>query len=47
MALIAHVGHWSITLIYLVPFVVVAFWVVRDRIRHGGEEAPAEPGDER
>jgi uncharacterized membrane-anchored protein len=47
MLVIAHAGHWAVSLIYLVPFVVVALWVVRDRIRHGRDEAAGEAGDER
>jgi hypothetical protein len=44
---IAHFGHWAISLIYLVPFAAVALWLVRDRMRHGGEEGPEESGEER
>jgi membrane protein implicated in regulation of membrane protease activity len=47
MLVIAHFGHWAVSLIYLVPFAVVALWLVRDRLRHGGADAPDEPGDER
>jgi len=47
MLVLAHAGHWAVSLIYLVPFLVVALWLVRDRLRHGGEAAPEEPGDER
>jgi len=44
---IAHVGHWAVTLIYLVPFVVVALWLLRDRLRHGHGESGSEASGER
>jgi hypothetical protein len=44
---LAHAGHWAVSLIYLVPFAVIGVWLVRDRLRHGGEAAPREPGEER
>jgi len=27
--------------------VVIGLWLVRDRLRHGGETAPGDPGEER
>ncbi|CAA9490011.1 MAG: hypothetical protein AVDCRST_MAG17-721 [uncultured Solirubrobacterales bacterium] len=47
MPLIAHAGHWSITLIYLVPFAVVAVWIARDNLRRRRDGGPARPGEER
>ena len=47
MPLIAHVGHWSITLIYLVPFAVVIGWIARDNLRRRRDGGPARPGEER
>lgn len=44
---IAHVGHWSVTVIYLVPFLVVAAWIVRDNLRRRREGGAREPGEER
>ena len=47
MLVIAHVGHWAVSLIYLVPFVVVAIWLLRDRLRHGRAEPGPEASEER
>jgi len=44
---VAHSGHWAVSLIYLVPFVVIGVWLLRDRRRHGAEPGPSEPGEER
>jgi hypothetical protein len=44
---IAHVGHWAVSLIYLAPFVVVALWLLRDRLRHGHGEPHPEASEER
>lgn len=44
---IAHAGHWSVSLLYLVPFAVVGLWILRDRWRQSREGAPREPGEGR
>jgi hypothetical protein len=44
---IAHVGHWSVTLIYLAPFVAVAAWIARDSLRRRREGGPRGPREER
>ncbi|MBA3422231.1 MAG: hypothetical protein H0U12_10140 [Thermoleophilaceae bacterium] len=47
MLLIAHTGHWSVTLLYLAPFAIAGVWILRDRLRHGRQGAPREPGEGR
>jgi hypothetical protein len=47
MLVLAHVGHWTVSLLYLAPFAAVAIWLIRDRLRGGPSEPPPEPGDER
>jgi hypothetical protein len=47
MPSIAHVGHWSVTLIYLVPFLVVVAWVVRDNLRRRRQGGASRAGEER
>jgi membrane protein implicated in regulation of membrane protease activity len=48
MAPIAHAGHWSITLIYLAPFAVVAAWIARDNLRRRRRDGGSgRPGEER
>lgn len=45
---IAHTGgHWSVTVLYLAPFVVVGLWILRDRRRQSREGAPREPEEGR
>jgi hypothetical protein len=44
---IAHVGHWSITLIYLAPFVAVAAWIARDSLRRRREAGARGSGEDR
>ena len=45
--IIAHTGHWSVSLLYLVPFAVVGLWILRDRRRQSRQGAPREPGEGR
>jgi hypothetical protein len=47
MPAIAHVGHWSVTLIYLVPFLVVVAWIVRDNLRRRRQSRASGTGEER
>ena len=47
MTLIAHTGHWSITLLYLAPFAVAGAWILRDRLRQRRQGPPREPGEGR
>ena len=47
MLSIAHVGHWSVTLIYLAPFLVVVAWIVRDNLRRRREGGASRTGEER
>ncbi len=47
MSPLAHVGHWSITLIYLAPFAAVVIWIARDNLRRRREGQAGDPGEER
>jgi hypothetical protein len=47
MLLLAHVGHWTVSLIYLLPFVAVAIWLIWDRLRNQPGDASPERVDER
>lgn len=47
MSPLAHVGHWSVTLIYLAPFAVVAAWIARDHLRRRRAGGAREAGEER
>jgi len=47
MPLLAHSGHWSITLIYLAPFAVVGGWMVRDKLRQRRDGGASRTGEER
>jgi membrane protein implicated in regulation of membrane protease activity len=47
MPVLAHVGHWSVTLIYLAPFALVAAWIARDSLRRRREGGPSGTGEER
>lgn len=48
MSVIAHTGHWTISLMYIAPFAVVALWLLRDRMRGAPDETPPpDPGEER
>ena len=47
VTVLAHAGHWSITLIYLAPFLAVGLWLIRDHMRGDRDSRPRDPGDER
>lgn len=47
MGSIAHVGHWSVTLIYLAPFAVVVGWIARDNLRRRRTGGARDTGEER
>jgi hypothetical protein len=47
MAVTAHVGHWSVTLIYLAPFLAVAGWIGRDYLRRRREGRVPADAEER
>ena len=38
----AHAGHWLVNLLYVFPLIVVVGAIVRDRIKHRGEETEPE-----
>ncbi len=40
---IAHTGHWTVSLLYLLPFAVVGIWILRDRWRQSRQEASGAP----
>ena len=44
---IGHTGHWSVSLLYLAPFLVGGLWILRDRLRQSRQGAPREPGEGR
>jgi hypothetical protein len=46
MTPIAHIGHWSVSLVYLAPFLIVALWVLQDNLRRR-RAASRETGEER
>ena len=47
MGSLAHVGHWSVTLIYLAPFAVVVGWIARDNLRRRRTGGARDTGEER
>jgi hypothetical protein len=47
MGSLAHVGHWSVTLIYLAPFAIVVAWIARDNLRRRRAGGPRDTGEER
>lgn len=49
MTLLAHVGHWAVNLLFVLPVLVIVGMIVMDRIRHGKDgpdpdDAAAVPG---
>jgi hypothetical protein len=51
MFVIAHAGHWALSLAYLVPVLGLGVWIAvtsaRDRRRDRADGRRAEPPDER
>jgi hypothetical protein len=47
MGYLGHVGHWSVTLIYLAPFAAIVAWIARDNLRRRREGAGRDRGEER
>jgi hypothetical protein len=38
MMVFAHAGHWAVDLLYAMPVILLVGLLIRDRIKHGGEE---------
>jgi hypothetical protein len=36
--LLAHAGHWAVDLLYAMPVILLVGLLIRDRIKHRGEE---------
>jgi hypothetical protein len=42
---LAHAGHWAVDFLYAMPVIVLVGLLVRDRIKHRGEEEEDPEGE--